>query len=169
MLFIVYRQAKGYPGTAEPSVSGPVPLQDVKEGFLVLMSKGLYSGVTCVNDGDEEASLALVRMIMEEMQLSTSLASVSRAVIDRVHGLIKAKYKESGGARMDCSSVDDTTLLIRNLGFPFGCSGTTPQSLVLVSPVSVLETKEEVQQGPPEVRIMYVCKNKVHKHLRTSV
>ena len=152
----MYRQAKGYPGTAEPSVSGPVPLQDIKKGFIVLMSKGLYSGVPHVSDGDEEASLALVRMIIEEMQRSASLASVSRAVIDRVHGLIKAKYKESSGARIDCSAVDDTTLLIRNLGFPLGYSDVTPKSLVLVPPVSVPQTKEEVQQMPPEVRMLAV-------------
>lgn len=143
--------AKGYPGTAEPSVSGPVPLQGIKKGFIVIVSKGLYSGVTRVVGGEEDARLALVRMIMEEMKCSASLADVSRTVIDRVHGVIKAKYKESGGTRMDCSSVDDTTLLIRNLGFPIGHSDVTPKSLVLVQPVSVPQTKEVVQQAPPEV------------------
>ena len=143
--------AKGYPGTAEPSVSGPVPLQGIKKGFIVLVSKGLYSGVTCVVGGEEDARLALVRMIMEEMKRSASLADVSRTVIDRVHGVIKAKYKESHGTKMDCSSVDDTTLLIRNLGFPIGHSDVTPTSLVLVEPVSVPQTKEAVQPAPPEV------------------
>ena len=156
ILFIVYRLAKSYPGTAEPFVSGPVPLQSIKKGFIVLMSKGLYNGATRAVDGDEEASLALVRMIIEEMKSCSSLADVSRAVIDRVHGLIKTKYKESGGARMDCSSVDDMTLLIRNLGFPFEYSAI-PRSLVLVPPVSVQQpvAKEAVWQVPPEVSNAY--------------
>jgi len=143
--------AKGHPGTAEPSATGPVPLQGIKKGFIVLVSKGLYSGVTHVVGDEEDARLALVRMIMEEMKCSASLENVSRTVIDRVHSVIKAKYKESRGTKMDCSSVDDTTLLIRNLGFPIGDPDVTPKSLVLVQPVSVPQTKEVVQQAPPEV------------------
>lgn len=156
LVSILYRLAKSYPGTAEPSVSGPFALQSIKTGFLMLMSKGLYGGVTHVIDGREEANLALVRMIIEEVKFSSSVADISRAVIDKVHGLVKTKYKESGGNRMDCSSVDDTTLLIRNLGFPFEHFDTVPRSLVMVPPVSVPQLREEVLQGTPEVSDAYI-------------
>lgn len=122
----------------------------------MLMSKGMYGGVTHVTDGREEANLALVRMIIDEMKFSSSLADISRAVIDKVHGLVKTKYKESGGDRVDCSSVDDTTLLIRNLGFPFEHSDTVPRSLVMVPPVSVPQLKEAVLHGAPEVSNAYI-------------
>ena len=120
------------------------------------MSKGLYGGISSAADSREDANLAVVRMITEEMKFSSSLAGLSRAVIDKVHGLVKTKYKESAGDRMDCSSVDDTTLLIRNLGFPFEHSETIPRSLAMVPPVSVPQLKEDVVQEAPEVSDAYV-------------
>ena len=106
--FIPCSSAREEPGIADPFINGPWPITNLQNGFLLLMSDGLYEAYgTYIESGNpQEVHEGIAALVVEEMNQRGSVSDVAQATVNRVRALVRTC---PGSPRLD-----DITLIIRN-------------------------------------------------------
>ena len=99
-----------------PHVAGPVLINQAR-GFIIVMSDGLYDGLSAYTDQDTtKANLTIARMVAEQIRgKQQSMERVARTVINSVVTSVQRTYANS--QKSECRRLDDITLMIHNLGY----------------------------------------------------
>lgn len=107
--------ASKQPGIAEPFIG---PLRDVShlQGFLVLMSDGLYEAFLAWSRRPTSLNDDLAALIQRKMDRLSAVDQVAQVVVEEVKKLFVDTFRN----RSESGRIDDITLLIHNLHYPVG-------------------------------------------------
>jgi len=97
------------PFIATPDVYGGIPIENINEGFLVLMSEAVYRPLE-QNHDIEDVNHHVARIVAEQLKCSHTIEGVAQTVINKI------SYSNYNSEEYN----NDMTLVIRNLNHPVG-------------------------------------------------